>query len=59
MPSFASVAEPEKLMGSPTFQVSVGAGDRIVAVGGESPAVMTTDAVALALLESVTRRRTV
>ena len=58
-PSFASVAEPEKLMVSSTFQVRVGAGEAIVATGGESPAVIRTDDVALDAPGSVTRSRTV
>ena len=33
VPSSGSVASPEKAMTSPTFQVSVGSGVRMVAVG--------------------------
>ena len=45
MPSCASVAWPEKLMTSPTFQVVPAAGASIVAVGGVLPAVMVTESV--------------
>src|SRR5262249_2990409 len=57
-PSWASVAEPEKLMMSPTFQVDPLAGDWIVTVGGELPGVTVTNARPLAPSESVTWRPT-
>ena len=37
VPSSASVAPPEKLIGSPTFQVNVDAGAVMVGTGGWSP----------------------
>jgi hypothetical protein len=45
VPSLASVAEPRKLIASPTPQVKLLAGASMVAVGGASPAVMTTASV--------------
>src|SRR5919198_1726625 len=47
VPSCGSLAWPEKLIVSPTFQVSVGAGVSITAVGGELPAVIVTEAGSL------------
>jgi hypothetical protein len=54
VPSWVSVALPEKLITSPTFQVVPAAGVLITAVGGVFPTVIVTDAVADALLLSVT-----
>ena len=56
VPSCASVAWPEKLMVSPTFQVRLDAGESMTAVGAVFPAVTVTDFVSLAPWSSVTRR---
>jgi hypothetical protein len=42
VPSIASLAEPRNATASPAPQVKVLAGASMEAVGGESPAVMTT-----------------
>src|SRR5215470_13183074 len=47
-PSCASVAWPEKLIVSPTFQVRLEVGESITATGAVLPAVMMTDAVSVA-----------
>ena len=44
VPSCGSVPWPEKAIGSPTFQVSVGGGVRIVAVGSPPPTVIVIGA---------------
>jgi hypothetical protein len=44
-PSWASVALPANWIRSPTFQVVPGAGELIVAVGGELPTAIWTAAV--------------
>jgi hypothetical protein len=49
------VAEPEKLMMSPTFQVVPAAGRVMVAVGGVLPTVIVSVAVPESPPESVTR----
>ena len=56
MPSWASVACPEKLMTSPTFQVVAAAGASMVAVGAVLPTLMVTESVSEAPWLSVTRR---
>ena len=56
VPSCASVAWPEKLIVSPTFQVRLDVGESMTAVGAVFPAVTVTDAVSLAPWSSVTRR---
>ena len=58
LPSWASVALPEKAIGSPTFQVNPVLGDVIVAVGGVLPARIATESVADAPWLSVTRTPT-
>src|SRR5919197_6778741 len=55
-PSCASVAWPEKLIGSPTFQVRLDGGVSTTAVGAVLPAVTVTVFVSLAPWSSVTRR---
>ena len=55
VPSCVSVAEPEKLMTSPTFQVVPAAGVLIDAVGAVLPTVMVTLSVPVAPAPSVTR----
>ena len=47
VPSSGSVAEPEKEMTSPTFQVVPAAGVSIVAVGGVFPTVIVTGSLTL------------
>src|SRR5919198_5389766 len=60
VPSSWSVALPEKLIGSPTFHVSVDAGEEIDGTGGVFPALIVIGALTLdAPLLSVTVRRTV
>ena len=60
VPSSWSVALPEKAIGSPTFHVSVEAGEEIVGTGGLFPAAIVIGALTLeAPLLSVTWRRTV
>ena len=54
VPSSASVAEPEKLITSPTFQVVPAAGVVMVAVGGVLPTVIVTESVSEAPRLSVT-----
>ena len=54
VPSCASVAEPEKVRTSPTFQVVPAAGVVMVAVGAVLPTVMVTEAVSEAPTLSVT-----
>jgi hypothetical protein len=56
VPSCASVAWPEKLIVSPTFQVRLDGGESMTATGAVLPAVTVTDAVSLAPWSSVTRR---
>jgi hypothetical protein len=56
VPSCASVAWPEKLIASPTFQVRLDEGESMTAAGAVLPAVMVTVAVSLAPWSSVTRR---
>jgi hypothetical protein len=59
VPSCASVAPPEKEIGSPTFQVSVDAGDEIVGTGAVLPASIVIGALTVeAPCESVTLRWT-
>ena len=53
-PSWASVALPEKLITSPTFQVVPAAGESIDAVGAVFPTVIVTESVADAPWLSVT-----
>ena len=53
-PSSGSVADPEKLITVPTFQVVCADGREIVAVGGRDPAWITSDVVPLALRSFVT-----
>src|SRR6266511_3697444 len=55
VPSWASVAPPENVMVSPTFHFNEALGVVIVAMGGELPAVMVTDAALTAPCGSVTR----
>src|SRR5919198_5690210 len=60
VPSSWSVALPEKLIGSPTFHVSVDAGEEIDGTGGVFPGGVVIGALTLdAPLLSVTVRRTV
>src|SRR5947209_467068 len=47
VPSSGSVALPEKLIGSPTFQVRVDAGAEIVGTGGLLPALIVIGALTL------------
>ena len=54
MPSWASVALPEKLITSPTFQVVPAAGVLITAVGAVFPTEIVTESVADAPWLSVT-----
>src|SRR6266700_8003398 len=54
VPSCASVACPENGIASPTFHVSVDAGESMTAVGAVLPTVMVTDAVSVAPWSSVT-----
>ena len=54
-PSWASVAEPEKVMTSPTFHVVPATGASMVAVGGVFPTLIVTESVSDAPFESVTR----
>ena len=56
VPSCASVAWPEKLIVSPTFQVRLEVGESMTATGAVLPAVMVTDVVSVAPWSSVTRR---
>jgi len=56
VPSCVSVAWPEKLIASPTFQVTLGAGESMTVVGAVLPAVTVTDVVSLTPRSSVTRR---
>jgi hypothetical protein len=56
VPSWTSVAWPEKAIGSPTFQVRLDAGESITATGAVLPTVMVTDVLSLAPWSSVTRR---
>src|ERR671919_115759 len=56
VPCWASLAWPEKVMTSPTFQVVLAAGVSITAAGGVLPAEIVTDDVPLAPDGSVTRR---
>ena len=60
VPSCGSVAEPEKLITSPTFHVVAAVGVEMVAVGGLKPAAMTIALLTVdcPLLLSVTRRCT-
>ena len=58
VPSWASVAEPLKSIGSPTAQVRLEVGAVIVAVGGVFPAEIATVSVAEAPWVSVTLRPT-
>jgi hypothetical protein len=54
-PSWASVADPENEMVSPTFHRLAEVGFEIVGTGGELPAVMVTDVVPDSPWGSVTR----
>ena len=56
VPSCASLAWPEKLSVSPTFQVRLDAGASITAAGAVFPAVTVIAAVSVAPWSSVTRR---
>ena len=56
VPSCASVAWPEKLIGSPTFQVRLGPGESMTAIGAVLPTVMVTCVVSIEPWSSVTRR---
>src|ERR687892_41225 len=56
VPCWASLAWPENVMTSPTFQVVLAAGVSITAAGGVLPAEIVTDDVPLAPDGSVTRR---
>ena len=55
-PSCASVAWPEKVIVSPTFQVRLGEGVSMIVVGAVLPAVTATEPVSVAPWSSVTRR---
>src|SRR5205814_2844339 len=56
VPSCASVAWPEKLIVSPTFQVRLDVGESMIAVGAVLPTVTVVCAVSVAPWSSVTRR---
>ena len=58
VPSWPSLAAPEKLIVWPTCQVVPAAGELIVATGGVLPALIVTEAVEVAPASSVTRRLT-
>src|SRR5690242_19923680 len=55
-PSCWSVAWPEKLIVSPTFQVRLDVGESMTVVGAVLPTVMVVEAVSLAFWSSVARR---
>src|SRR5262245_33607748 len=59
VPCCGSVADPEKPITSPTFQVREAGGEDSVADGGVLAALIVSEAVPLAPSASVTRRRTV